>query len=70
MFRFFDASASEKSSQLFTLGRQFDFEPSGAANILTPSGNSLDYEQSSDGNLDEAPGFIGIRLPKTVCHSR
>jgi len=56
MFRFFDASASEKSSQLFTLGRQFDFEPSGAANILTPSGNSLDYEQSSDGNLDEGPG--------------
>ena len=56
MFRFFDASASEKSSQLFTLGRHFDFEPSGAANILTPSGNSLDYEQSSDGNLDEGPG--------------
>ena len=64
MFSFFEAGVNGESSEEFTVGQPVEFPTSASAEILTPSGDPLDYGLSSDQSGLREPGVYAYKTAR------
>ena len=64
MFSFFEAGGNVENSEQYTVGQPVDFPMSESAEIVSPSGDALDYQPSSEQQGIREPGIYQFKTER------
>jgi lipopolysaccharide export LptBFGC system permease protein LptF len=64
MFSFFEAGGNVENSEQYTVGQPVDFPMSDSAEIVSPSGDALDYQPSSEQQGIREPGIYQFKTER------